>query len=137
MSKATLASPFPSDAVAVPVARRLARVWCLGRCCVLFVSITVWWVAHRNTGTTEVASGAIDDARPPTSSRPTGQPSSQAASTAKTTATNSANLSLIGQALRQVWVRTTIDGQADNGRTLAAGQILDVSVRGKHFPAGR
>jgi len=130
VSKAMLASPFPSDAVAVPVARRLSTfVGALVGVGVLFVSITVWWVAHRNTGTTEVASGAPSTTPgPPTSSRPTGQPSSQAASTAKTTATNSANLSLIGQALRQVWVRTTIDGQADNGRTLAAGQILDVSA---------
>jgi hypothetical protein len=37
-------------------------------------------------------------------------------------------LSLVAEAVRDVWVRTTIDGRADGGRTLTAGQVMDVSA---------
>jgi hypothetical protein len=128
-SRVMLASPFPSDAVPVPGTRRFgAFVGVFVGVGVLVVGITVWWLTHRNTGTAEAAKTA-PSATPggPTAARANGQPSSRPGPTAKTTA-NSANLWVVGQALRQVWVRTTIDGQADNGRTLAAGQVLDVSA---------
>ena len=34
----------------------------------------------------------------------------------------------MAEAVRDVWVRTTVDGQSDGGRTLAAGQVIDVSA---------
>ena len=34
----------------------------------------------------------------------------------------------MAEAVREVWVRTTIDGRTDGGRTLSAGQVIDVSA---------
>jgi hypothetical protein len=127
-----LTSPFPSEAVPVPVSKRLgAFVGVFVGVGVVVVGVTIWWLTHRNTGTSESARTAPSAAPSrATASGPVDQPSSQPGPRPKasTASTSAAPLSLVGEAVRQVWVRTTIDGQTDNGRTLAAGQVLDVSA---------
>ena len=126
-----LSSQFPSEAVPVPVTKRLSAF--LGLFVgvgVVFVGITIWWLTHR-TGASESAS-TTPSAAPNRSAaaRPADQPAPQPGPVSKASpaSTVAAPLSLVGQALREVWVRTTIDGQTDEGRTLDAGQVLDVSA---------
>ena len=125
-----LPSPFPSEAVPVPVTKRLGAF--LGVFVVVgvaLVGITIWWLTHRNTGTSESARTSPSAAPSrSTASGPVDPPSPQPRPKATTASTSAAPLSLVGEARRQVWVRTTIDGQTDSGRTLAAGQVLDVSA---------
>ena len=125
-------SQFPSDAVPVPVTKRLgAFLGVFVGIGVLIVGLTVWWLMHRTTGSSESASAApaATSSRPSASqSSEPSSPQSKATPKATTPAANSANLSVVGEAVRQVWVRTTIDGRSDNGRTLVAGQVIDVSA---------
>ena len=127
-----LSSQFPSDAVPVPVTKRLgAFLGVFVGIGVLVVGVTVWWLMHRSTGTSESASAVQAE----TSSRPSASRSSEPSSSqlkaipkAATPAANASNLSVVGEAVRQVWVKTTIDGRSDNGRTLVAGQVIDVAA---------
>src|SRR4030095_6561781 len=123
-----LSSQFPSDAVPVPVTKRLgAFIGVFVGIGVLLVGGTVWWLTHRNTGTSESASAPATSSGP-TASRSSEPSQSKATPSSTAPAANSANLSVVGEAVRQVWVRTTIDGRSDNGRTLVAGQVIDVSA---------
>ena len=116
-----LSSQFPSDAVPVPVTKRLgAFLGVFVGIGVLVVGVTVWWLMHRSTGTSESASAV--QASEPSSSQLKALPK------AATPAANASNLSVVGEAVRQVWVKTTIDGRSDNGRTLVAGQVIDVAA---------
>jgi uncharacterized protein DUF4115 len=132
MPPVVLSSQFPSDAVPVPVTKRLgAFLGVFVGIGVLVVGVTVWWLMHRTTETSESASTApAATSSRPSASRPTEPSSAQSKATPKVTtpAANSANLSVVGEAVRQVWVKTTIDGRSDNGRTLVAGQVIDVSA---------
>ena len=125
-------SQFPSDAVPVPVTKRLgAFLGVFVGIGVLVVGVTVWWLLHRTTGTSESASAAPAASSSQQSASRSSEPSapqSKAIPKATTSAANSANLSVVGEAVRQVWVKTTIDGRSDNGRTLVAGQMIDVSA---------
>jgi hypothetical protein len=132
VSWGVLSSPFPIDAVPVHGAKRLrAFVGLFAAVGVVVVGVTIWWLTSRDSGTNESAS-ATPSATPsrPSASGSNEQPSPQRGPAAKasTSATKSANLSLMGEALRQVWVRTTVDGRTDGGRTLTAGQVIDVSA---------
>ena len=124
-------SPVPSDAVPVPGIKRLrAFVGLFVGVGLLVVGITIWLMGG-NSGTDESASSAPSGTPSRSSaSRSTERPSPQPGPAAKasTAAANSAKLSLMGEALREVWVRTTIDGQTDDGRTLEAGEVIDVSA---------
>src|SRR4029434_10751360 len=103
-----LSSQFPSDAVPVPVTKRLgAFLGVFVGIGVLVVGVTVWWLMHRSTGTSESASAVQAD----TSSRPSASRSSEPLSSqlkaipkAATPAANASNLSVVGEAVRQVWV---------------------------------
>ena len=129
---AVLSSQFPSEAVPVPVTKRLSAF--LGLFVgvgVVVVGITIWWLTHRATGANESASTSPSAApNRSAAARPVDQPAPQPGplSKASPASTRAVPLALVGEALRQVWVRTTIDGQADEGRTLDAGQMLDVSA---------
>src|SRR4030095_6064004 len=62
-----LSSQFPSDAVPVPVTKRLgAFIGVFVGIGVLLVGVTVWWLTHRSTGTSESAS-AVQASEPSSS----------------------------------------------------------------------
>jgi hypothetical protein len=141
-SRVLLSSQFPGDAVPVPGGKRVTSVVALWAAAgIAVVSIAVWSFAGR--GSVPAKAGAAS-AGPAIAQRPVDAPLTEqtppANTPAKTPVTSSAktpataparangNLSIVAEALRDVWVRTTIDGRTDDGRTLAAGQVIDVSA---------
>jgi hypothetical protein len=128
-SQVLLSSQFPSDAVPVRSGKRLSTfVGVFVGVGVLVVSVTIWWLSGRSSRASESASPAATaaPAQPANSAvakRPLSEPGS-----ANKASTKSGNLSLVAEAVRDVWVRTTIDGRTEDGRTLAAGQVIDVSA---------
>jgi hypothetical protein len=122
-----LSSQFPSDAVPVQSGRRIsAFVAAFVGVGVLVAGITFWWLSSRNSASNEPAVVAENAARnaPAIPTAPSAaDKSGPAASPA-----NASGLTLVAEAVRDVWVRTTVDGHADGGRTLSAGQIMDVSA---------
>ena len=123
-ANAVLSSQFPSDAVPVQSGRRIsAFVAAFVGIGVVVAGITFWWLSNRNSGASGPAIAsegatptALSAVAPPTP-QPGPAPSADAA-----------GLSLVAEAVREVWVRTTIDGRTDGGRTLAAGEVIDVSA---------
>jgi len=135
-----LSSQFPSDAVPVQARRRISAfvAACVG-IGVVVAGITFWWLSNRNSGASgaAIASEGATPSAPSAVAPPTPQPG--AADKAATSPAPSADaaglsldtgaLSLVAEAVREVWVRTTIDGRTDDGRTLFAGQVIDVSAQ--------
>jgi hypothetical protein len=132
-SKVLLSSPFPSDAVPIQNDKRLRTFLAL------FVGIgamvalvTTWWLSSGNSASesSAVATSAPREASAPSAA---GQPppaptAATKASAAPGEAPSTANLSLMVEAVREVWIRTTIDGRTDDGRTLATGQGIEISA---------
>jgi hypothetical protein len=128
-SRVLLSSPFSSDAVPVPASRRAAVfVGLFGAAGVAVLIATIWWfrsgdkaspaeTAARTT-TPAAATAAPAPAAPATSSTPATTPA-----VAADTASSSA-LSLLVEARRSSWLRTTVDGQSDSGRVLAQGETV-------------
>jgi uncharacterized protein DUF4115 len=130
-SKVLLSSPFPSEAVPVQSDKRF-RIFVA-----LFVGVgatvagvTMWWLSSGNASraSSAAATPAASEASAPVAGEVSGPASADEGSTSPTRATGTANLSVVAQAVRDVWIRTTVDGQTDGGRTLAAGQSIDVSA---------
>jgi hypothetical protein len=127
-----LSSQFPSDAVPIQSGRRISAfvAACLG-IGVVVAGITFWWLSNRNSGASGPAI-ASEGATPTTASAvapPAPQPGpADKATTPPSPSANAAGLSLVAEAVREVWVRTTIDGRTDGGRTLSAGEVIDVSA---------
>jgi hypothetical protein len=123
-SKVLLTPPFPSDAVPVQMDRRFPALIALAVGIVATVAgITIWWLASGNSSSEAVSASATNGATP---APVAGEPSGLASAAAR--ATSPANLSVVAEAVRDVWIRTTIDGRADSGRTLAAGESVDISA---------
>lgn len=116
---------FPSEAVPVQSGRRIsAFVAAFVGVGVVVAGITFWWLSSRNSGSSQPA--VAENAAP---AAPSPQPGPiDKAPPAPTPSADTAGLSIVAEAVRDVWVRTTIDGQSDGGRTLAAGQVIDVSA---------
>jgi hypothetical protein len=130
-SSVLLSSQFPSDAVPVQSGRRIsAFVAAFVGVGVLVAGVTFWWLSSRNSGPSGAAV-ASENAAPSASAIPTAPsqpgPAAKAAPLA-TPSSDGAGLSLVAEAVRDVWVRTTIDGRSDGGRTLSAGQVIDVAA---------
>jgi len=140
-----LASPPPARAVPVLADARVRTfVALLVAIAVVVALLTIWRLGNPAGSDTPVtvaveggAGGSADSASAPTA------PPAEAASElpdvktspalgppieARTTTTGGNGLSLVAEAVRTVWVRTTVDGRADSGRTLEAGQVIDVSA---------
>ena len=134
-----LSSQFPSDAVPVQSRRRISAfvAACLG-IGIVVAGITFWWLSNRNSGASEpaIASEGTTPTAPSAVGGPTPQPgSADNAAAPPVPSADAAGLSpldaglfLVAEAVRDVWVRTTIDGRTDGGRTLSAGQVIDVSA---------
>jgi len=124
-----LSSQFPSDAVPVQSGRRIsAFVAAFVGVGVVVAGITFWWLSGRNSGSSRpvVAENAAPVAPAGAPSPPTGPV--EKALPAPSPSADTAGLSIVAEAVRDVWVRTTIDGESDAGRTLASGQVIDVSA---------
>jgi hypothetical protein len=131
-ANALLSSQFPSDAVPVQSGRRLsAFVAAFVGIGVVVAGITFWWLSNRGSGASgpAIASEGATPTAPSAVARPTPQPGpADKAAPPPARSADAAGLSLVAEAVREVWVRTTIDGRTDGGRTLSAGQVIDVSA---------
>jgi hypothetical protein len=101
---------------------------------VLILLGTIWWL-RGPTGPAEPAtSTAADTATPPKDTPAVSAPAAATSSPAepvlpvRAAATRSANLSVVAESIRDVWMRATIDGREDMGRTLTAGEVVNVSA---------
>jgi hypothetical protein len=127
-TKTLLSSSFPSDAVPVQSGRNLSAFLALfvgiG---VVVGGITIWWLSNRNSGegaVSEIASGAA----PSAAAMPPSEAGSADTVSSPVAPTELGDLSLVAEAVRDVWVRTTVDGRTDGGRMLVAGEVIDVSA---------
>jgi hypothetical protein len=131
-SRVLLSSPFPSDAVAVPQGRSLRAF------VALFVVVgavvfsgSYWWLRGRAAGANEEHARAAEPA--PKSGAASNAaaapiPPPPAAPTAPAKDVKPSRLSVVVQARRQSWIRTTVDGESDLGRTYAAGETLQLNA---------
>jgi hypothetical protein len=131
-ANALLSSQFPSDAVPVQSGRRISAfvAACVG-IGVVVAGITFWWLSNRDSGASgpAIASEGATPSAPSAIAPPTPQPGPlDRAATPPAPSAAVAGLSLVAEAVRDVWVRTTIDGRTDGGRTLSAGQVIDLSA---------
>jgi hypothetical protein len=131
-ANALLSSQFPSDAVPVQSGRRISAfvAACVG-ISVVVAGITFSWLSNRNSGASgpAIASEGATPTAPSAVAPPTPQPGpANKAATAAAPSADAAGLALVAEAVREVWVRTTIDGRTDGGRTLSAGEVIDVSA---------
>jgi RodZ C-terminal domain len=143
-SRFLLSSPFPSDAVPVPSSRRVRTfITLFGVAGLAIVAGTIWWLRSSNGSTPSTAARSTTTAPAPTTSSAAApsavSPAASSASAATPTATPTApaakataaasNLSLVVEARRSSWLRATIDGESDSGRTLAAGEKFKIAAQ--------
>ena len=136
-SQVLLSSPFSSDAVPVPSGRRVRSfVILFGVAGIAVLAGTIWWFRSSDTtadaarsttpaAATESSAAAPPAASPAASSAPATTPPTPAASAAAP----SSNLSLLVEARRSAWLRSTVDGESDLGRTLAEGETVRITAR--------
>jgi hypothetical protein len=126
-SRVLLSSPFPSEAVPVPAGRPLRTFIALfGVAGVVIVLGTVWWLRSPNVVSASPERAAESKASAPVAPAvatpaPTTSPLAPATSAPS-------DLSLVVEARKPSWIRTTIDGESDDGRTLAAGETFRVTA---------
>jgi hypothetical protein len=136
-SRVLLSSPFPGDAVPVPSGHRVRTfVILFGVAGIAVLAGTIWWFRSSDTtpdaarsttpaAATESSVAAPPAASPAASSTPATTPPTPAASAAAP----SSNLSLRVEARRSAWLRTTVDGESDLGRTLAEGETFRITAQ--------
>ena len=134
-SRTLLSSPFPSDAVPVPSGGR-ARLFVafFGAAGIAILVGTIWWL---RSGDEPAATEAAARTTPPPVSAPSTPapippPASStppAAPVASDTPPTPSALSLVVEARRSSWLRTTVDGQSDLGRMLAQGETVRLNAR--------
>ena len=141
-SRMLLSPPFPSDAVPVPTGRRARVVVGLFGVAGIAVLVgTIWWL--RSDKVPAPAEAAVRTAPPasasstpsaasttpsPVSTTPTSAPAAPPAALANTSTKPSA-LSLLVEARRSSWLRTTVDGESDSGRMLAQGETVRLNAK--------
>ena len=135
-SRMLLSSPFPSDAVPVPASGRARLlVGLFGAAGILVLVGTVWWLRSSDAAATSAETTAAPTAPATAASEPapvapvatTSPPPTPAAPTEK--AAPSSALTLVVEARRSSWLRTTVDGQSDGGRMLAQGETVKLNAR--------
>jgi hypothetical protein len=131
-SRMLLSSPFPIDSVPVPASRRAALfVGLFGAAGIAVLVGTIWWfrsgdstpaseTAARSNTAAPAAPAAVS---PAASSAPARTPAA-----ASDTPASSSPLSLVVEARRSSWLRTTVDGQSDTGRMLAQGETVRLNA---------
>jgi hypothetical protein len=140
-SRTLLSSPFPSDAVPVPSSRR-AQMF-IGLFGVAGIAILVGTIAWLRSDKKPVATESTVQSTAPATAASKPSAVSTAATTASTpspasvppstleanTTTNPSALSLLVEARRSSWLRTTVDGESDSGRMLAQGETVRLNAR--------
>lgn len=145
-SRVLLSSQFPSDAVPVQPGRRVKTFVALfGLAGVAIVGGTLWWLRSPDAPdtTASVARSTPPAATPAASTTPpaaapaasesapsvsaSAEPPAVPAATGNTDP--SASLSVLVEAKRSSWVRTTVDGESDAGRVLAEGSTVRISAK--------
>jgi hypothetical protein len=129
-----LSSPFPSDAVPVPAnGRARLLVGLFGAAGLVVLVGTIWWLRSSDTAATSAETTAAPTAPATAVSEPA--PVAPAATTTPTLAAptekaaSSSALTLVVEARRSSWMRTTVDGQSDGGRMLAQGETVKLNAR--------
>jgi hypothetical protein len=133
-SRMLLSSPFPSDAVPVPAnGRARLLVGLFGAAGLVVLVGTIWWLRSSDTAATSAETTAAPTAPATAVSEPA--PVAPAATTTPTLAAptekaaSSSALTLVVEARRSSWMRTTVDGQSDGGRMLAQGETVKLNAR--------
>ena len=135
-SRTLLSSPFPSDAVPVPPnGRARLLVGLFGAAGILVLVGTIWWLRSSDAAVTSTETAAAPPA--PAAAAPAPAPVAPVASTTPTPtpaaptekAAPSSALTLVVEARRSSWMRTTVDGQSDGGRMLAQGETVKLNAR--------
>ena len=134
-SRTLLSSPFPSDSVPVPSGGR-ARLFVafFGAAGIAVLVGTIWWLRSGNEpAATEAAARSTP---PPVSAQstpvtvpPPASSTPAAAPVGGDTPSAPSALSLVVEARRSSWLRTTVDGQSDLGRMLAQGETVRLNAR--------
>jgi RodZ C-terminal domain len=134
-SRMLLTSPFPSDAVPVPTGRRARLVVGLfGVAGVAVLVGTIWWLRSDKVPATSEAAvrtpprASAPSTPPAVSTTPSSTPAAPPAAVTNTSTTPSA-LSLLVEARRSSWLRTTVDGESDSGRMLAQGETVRLNAK--------
>lgn len=134
-SRMLLSSPFPSDAVPVPTGRRARVVVGLFGVAGIAVLVgTIWWLRSDKVPATSEAAvrtaprASAPSTPPAVSTTPSSTPAAPPAAVANTSTTPSA-LSLLVEARRSSWLRTTVDGESDSGRMLAQGETVRLNAK--------
>jgi len=141
-SRMLLSPPFPGDAVPVPTGRRARVVVGLFGVAGIAVLVgTIWWLRSDKVPATSEAAvrtappasapsspSAASTTPSPVSTTPTSAPDAPPAALANTSTKPSA-LSLLVEARRSSWLRTTVDGESDSGRMLAQGETVRLNAK--------
>jgi hypothetical protein len=129
-----LSSPFPSDAVPVPSKRRVGVLVGPSAAAGIVVLVgTIWWLrsgdgsASETAATTPAPATAASEAAPVSPAASPAPAPTPAASPEKTAASSA--LTLVVEARRSSWLRTTVDGQSDGGRMVAQGETVKLNAR--------
>jgi hypothetical protein len=128
-----LSSPFPTESVPVPSGRRLRTfVTLFGAAGVAVFVGTFWWLTSGDDTPAPETTARTETAAPATAPAPTPAeaPSSAAVPAAPApTRASASELSLVVEARRASWMRTTVDGQQDAGRMVADGEKITINAR--------
>jgi hypothetical protein len=133
-SRMLLSSPFPSDSVPVPASRRAAVfVGLFGAAGIAVLIATIWWFRSGDSTPTSETAARSNDAAPaasaPAAVSPIASPApASTPAVAADTSASSSPLSLLVEARRSSWLRTTVDGQSDAGRVLAQGETVRLNA---------
>jgi hypothetical protein len=135
-SRMLLSSPFPSDSVPVPTNwRGRVLVGLFGAAGIVVLVGTIWWLRSGDGSSSETAAAstapatAASEPAPVPAAAASSAPTTTPAAPAETPASSSA-LTLLVEARRSSWLRTTVDGQSDGeGRMLAQGETVKLNAQ--------
>jgi len=142
-SRMLLSPPFPGDAVPVPTGRRARVVVGLFGVAGIAVLVgTIWWLRSDKVPATSEAAvrtaplasapstpSAASTTPSPVSTTPASAPDAPPAAALANTSTKPSALSLLVEARRSSWLRTTVDGESDSGRMLAQGETVRLNAK--------
>jgi Domain of unknown function (DUF4115) len=125
-----LLSPFPSDSVPVPSNRSLrAFVALFVATGVVVLGGSVWWVRAHNASPGDATSRSPETPSPAAASAASSPSTAAPYAPVVAAKQTSLPLSMVVEARQQSWIRTTVDGESDPGRTYAAGETLQLNAR--------
>ncbi|HKH72016.1 MAG TPA: RodZ domain-containing protein [Vicinamibacterales bacterium] len=134
-SRTLLASPFSIDSVPVPSTRRARIV--IGLFGVAGIAVLVgtimWLRSGKEPAAVQTAAPATGPVSAPSTPAPVSTTPSLTPTTppppVATTPERPSALSLLVEARRSSWLRTTVDGESDSGRMLAQGETVRLNAQ--------